>query len=136
VQVAAELIELLKTQHSHFDQVFNHLVKLIDSSLGSSLVMSIDEVSGLEVPALIQENSSQLRISSILLAKEKVALTSDISQPKKSFNSGSFTTKVHNDNQIKNLLQSNINILNVVDSNKDGLVAVCMDQEIGFYGGS
>ena len=34
------------------------------------------------------------------------------------------------------MLQSNINILNVVDSNKDGLVAVCLDQEIGFYGGS
>jgi hypothetical protein len=77
-----------------------------------------------------------LRISSILSLKEKIALTSDISQAKKSFNSGSFTTKVHNDNQVKNVLQSNINILNVVDSNKDGLVAVCMDLEIGFYGGS
>ena len=43
---------------------------------------------------------------------------------------------MHNDNQVKNVLQSNINILNVVDSNKDGLVAVCMDQEIGFYAGS
>lgn len=63
-------------------------------------------------------------------------MTSDISQAKKSFNSGSFTTKVHNDNLLKNVLQGNINILNVVDSNKDGLVAVCMDQEIGFYAGS
>ena len=37
---------------------------------------------------------------------------------------------------MKTVLQSNINILNVVDSNKHGLVAVCMDQELGFYAGS
>ena len=104
----------------------------------SSLVMSIDEVSGLEVPApaLSREKSAEVRISSILAAKEKVALTSDVSQNKKNFNSGSFTSRVHSDNQLKNILQSNINILNVVDSNKDGLVAVCMDQELGFYAGS
>lgn len=66
--------------------------------MGSSLIMSIDEVSGLEVPALRQEKSAEVRISSILAAKEKVALTSDISLNKKNFNSGSFTSRVHSDN--------------------------------------
>jgi hypothetical protein len=31
---------------------------------------------------------------------------------------------------------NSVNILQVIDSNKQGLVAVCEDQEIGFYGGS
>lgn len=31
---------------------------------------------------------------------------------------------------------NDLNVLNIMDSNKDGLVAVCEDQEVVFYAGS
>ena len=33
-------------------------------------------------------------------------------------------------------MQNSINLVNIVDSNKNGLVAICEDQEVCFYAGS
>jgi RNase P/RNase MRP subunit p29 len=37
---------------------------------------------------------------------------------------------------LKPALQNSVNLVNVVDSNKHGLVAICEDQEVCLYAGS
>jgi hypothetical protein len=66
-----------------------------------------------------------VRLNSILSQKDKASLISDISQNRKMLNSGSLPTRLHNDNQVRNTVSSNLNVLNTTDANKDGLLAVC-----------
>ncbi len=37
---------------------------------------------------------------------------------------------------MRNVLNNNLNILNIMDSNKEGLVAICEDMELSLYAGS
>jgi hypothetical protein len=39
-------------------------------------------------------------------------------------------------NKEQNALRQSINLMNTIDSNKDGLVAVCEGSEVAFFAGS
>lgn len=74
-------------------------------------------------------------VSALIKPKAAVTLVTDSIQNKKIFKDSSFSVKVQSE-IAKQAVSQNINLLNIIDSNRDGLVAICEDQEVNFYTGS
>lgn len=66
--------------------------------------------------------------------KQGQTLTQDLASVKKNIQENVFKFRLQD--QSKSAVQQNMNLLDTIDSNRDGLVAICEEQEVNFYAGS
>lgn len=110
---------MIKSERRHFEEVFNFLIEIIDAQINSQIVDADEEMSVFSSPKK-KENSKSFSSS-----KANVTLVSDLTSLKKSFKEGTYNFKL---NEIaKKVSQYDLNLVSIIDSNKDGLVAICED---------
>lgn len=74
-------------------------------------------------------------MKNLIKPKKSAILVQDLTVSKKTFKEETFKFKIQND-MAKIAVQQNSNLLDIIDSNKDGLVAICEEQEVNFYAGT